>query len=452
MEFSFLIVGLVVGAGLGWVLHSRRRPAEIDTSQLQALATDLDAARQRCHSFEVELTEARTRVEGLQQQLATAQKQYADLQERERAAAAEREKAKADEHTVLQQLAPVAEQLKFMTAKVNEIEKSRAEDAGQLREQIEATQHAARASFDAARTLSTALRDNSVRGTWGETQLKTLVESAGLLNHVDFATQSTVSDSGSTGRPDMVVRLPGGKALPIDSKVPYTSYVDAQADGIGVDQRLELLRDHAKKIRNHVDALSKREYPRLLADDAKSGFDASPDFTIAFIPSDTFLGAALEVDPSLLDYAFSKNVVLATPSSLWSILKAVSYTWRQENIAANALTLTESAREFYRRIVPLAKHIADLGKSIEKSAETYNKFVGSLERSVLPQGRVLEKLDTTKELAAAPLIETAARKFTAEELLDELDRVNADVIDADVIGEVTIGEVTIGERPNRLTA
>jgi DNA recombination protein RmuC len=450
MEFLFLAVGLFLGALLGWMLKSRRPQDAVDTSELDAetarlaadaarLTADLDGARVRGHALEVELAEARTRSDGLREQLETSQKQYSDLQEQQRreneARVKATERAAQDESKVLQQLAPVAQQLKSMETKVEEIERSRAHDAGQLREQIEATQRAANASFQAANTLNTALRDNSVRGAWGETQLKTLVESAGLINHVDFDTQQTVSDSGSTGRPDMIVRLPGGKALPIDSKVPYNAYVDAQAEGISVEQRQALLADHAKRIRGHVDALARREYPRLLEDDARSGYSSSPDFTIAFIPSDTFLAAALEVDPSLLDYAFSRSVVLATPSSLWSILKAVAHTWRQENIAADAAKITEAAREFYRRLVPMAKYVADLGKSIEKSADSYNKFVGSLEQRVLPQGRALEKLDTTKELAAATPVSTVPRTLAAPELVDALGA--DDIIEAQVVEEMT---------------
>ncbi|HEY3736544.1 MAG TPA: DNA recombination protein RmuC [Jatrophihabitans sp.] len=446
MEIALLAIGLVVGVLLGWALKSRGPETQVDTAPIEALTSELEAVRGRSHELEVDLTQARTRAEGLTAQLMVAQQQFSDLQEQQRREVEAREKAAAGESKVLQQLAPVADQLKSMQSKVAEIEKSRAEDAGELKAQIEATQRAARASFDAANTLSTALRDNSVRGAWGETQLKTLVESAGLVNHVNFDTQTTISDSGNIGRPDMVVRLPGGKALPIDSKVPYTSYVDAQADGISADQRRSLLLDHAKKIRGHVDALAKREYPRLLEDDVKSGYDASPDFTIAFIPSDTFLGAALELDPSLLDYAFSRSIVLATPSSLWSILKAVAYTWRQENIAADAAQITEAAREFYRRLVPMAKYIADLGKSIDRSAESYNKFVGSLEQRVLPQGRALEKLDTTKELAPAPIVETSPRQLAAPELLDALRLFDdEDVIEAQVIEEV---EKLSGQAPD----
>jgi DNA recombination protein RmuC len=418
------------------MLKSRRPQDEVDTSEFAAegarLTGDLEASRQRCHELEVGLTEARTRTDGLREQLAAAQGQYSELQAQQRRENEERARAAEDESKVLQQLAPVAEQIKAMEAKVHEIEKSRAEDAGQLREQIEATQRAANASFQAASTLNTALRDNAVRGAWGETQLKTLVESAGLINHVDFDTQQTVSDSGNTGRPDMVVRLPGGKALPIDSKVPYNAYVDAQAEGISAEQRQALLLDHAKRIRGHVDALARREYPRLLEDDARSGYSSSPDFTIAFIPSDTFLGAALEVDPSLLDYAFSRSVVLATPSSLWSILKSVAYTWRQENIAEDAAKITEAAREFYRRLVPMAKYVADLGKSIEKSADAYNKFVGSMEQRVLPQGRLLEKLDTTKEIAPATPVATVPRALAAPELVDALED---EIMDAEVLPE-----------------
>jgi DNA recombination protein RmuC len=244
------------------------------------------------------------------------------------------------------------------------------------------------------------------------------------------------------------VRLPGGKAVPIDSKVPYNAYVDAQAEGISVDQRQALLAEHAKRIRGHVDALARREYPRLLEDDARSGYSSSPDFTIAFIPSDTFLGAALEVDPSLLDYAFNRSVVLATPSSLWSILKAVAYTWRQENIAADAAKITEAAREFYRRLVPMAKYVSELGKSIEKSADAYNKFVGSLEQRVLPQGRQLEKLDTTKELAPATPVSTVPRALSAPELVEALGA--DDIIEAQVVEEMS--RLSASDEPDTLWA
>ena len=468
MEFALLAAGLVIGVVLGWLAASRRATAPVpqpgpdpvlelqhERALLEARAESERALSElalretgRRAELEARVAEAEASERGLREALAAAQEQYRALVERNRIEQAERERAAGDESKVLQSLAPVAQQIQTMQAKVDELEKQRSAQHSELAEQIRATRQAAAESHRTATTLATALRNNAVRGSWGETSLSTLLESSGLLPHVDLESQLTLRSSEGTGRPDYVVRLPGGMAVPIDSKVPYSAYIDAQNEESDPDRRSSLLTEHAKTVRGHVDQLSRRNYPKLLVDDGASGYTDATDFTIAFIPSDTILDAALRVDPSLFDYAFGKNVVLATPASLWTILKGFASMWRQNEVAETAAELNAVARELYSRLVTMAEPIAKLGRSLTTSVNDYNKFVGSLERNVLPQGRKLEKLDATKMLPDLGAVEIAPRALAAPEFaaLAELDDVERPELDLGLaLGGTSGSEEILGD-------
>ncbi len=426
-----LLVGLALGAVVG-VLVSRSRqvqaaePVEVgeDPALVEARhRAELNEAR---HAAEVEhariraeLTNARAEVEArlaaasaqaqqLREQVGDAQQQYRDAVERHRLEEQRREAAGAAESKVLQQLAPVATQLRDMRAKVDELEKQRSEQHGHLAAQIRASQASAERSREAAEMLSSALRNNSVRGAYGETQLRSLVESAGLLHRVDFTTQeSIVADSGAR-RPDMIVKLPGRKQMAVDAKMPYSAYIESCRADLDDERRSTLLVQHARQVKQHVDALAGKEY--------WTGLETSPEFTVAFIPSEAILNAALDADHGLMEHAFGRGIVLATPVNLWAVLKTVAFTWKQEDLADNAQELVDLGRELYKRLGTLTDHVTKLGRSIERTVTDYNKFAGSLEGRVLATARKLDAGDGAVTQGRVEQIEAPPRSLTAAEM------------------------------------
>ncbi len=322
--------------------------------------------------------------------------------------AKERQAKEQSESRVLQKLAPVATQLQQMQRKVEEIEEKRARQHGHLAEQIRATQESAARSQQAAETLSGALRNNTVRGAYGETQLTSLVESAGLLNRIDFSTQESITADSGARRPDMVIKLPGRKQMAVDAKVPYAVFIDANRPDLDDAERKRMFVQHAKAVRAHVDALAQKEY--------WTGLPTSPEFTVAFIPNDAILNAALDADPSLMEHAFARGIVLATPVNLWAVLKTVAFTWRQEDLAENAQELVDLGRELYKRLGTLSSHVSKLGRSLERSVKDYNTFVGSLERGVLVTARKLDRVDDTALLGDVQELDVDPRSLTASEL------------------------------------
>jgi DNA recombination protein RmuC len=272
---------------------------------------------------------------------------------------------------------------------------------------------------------------------WGETQLRTLVESAGLLNRVDFTVQSTISAESGMRRPDMVINLPGGKMIPVDAKVPYNSYIDASAIPAGATgeqerQRDELLAKHAKQVRSHVDALAAKSY--------WTGLESSPDFTIAFIPNEPLLTAALETDASLMEYAFSKRVILANPATLWALLKTIAFTWQQDVLTEDAKRLFDLGKELYSRLSTLSEHADKLRRSIESTVTSYNQFASSLEQRVLVTARKLDGLDESKVIATPGEIDEQPKRLSQPELV----QLEHDALDETGVGrdELDLGLVT----------
>lgn len=373
------LVTLVIGLALGWLTAHSRTSADLAASQAESreLRAALDDAR-------------------------LAHREYVDA---DRAARARRDESDQATAQVLSTLTPVAEQLRTMQSRVEGLEQARVAQHAELTEQIRATQVGVEQSRRAATDLASVLRNNhSVRGSWGETQLRTLVESAGLLNRVDFAVQLSVASESGARRPDMVVNLPGGKQMAVDSKVPYNSFMDAQRDGVAPELRADLLQAHAKAVRGHVDALGQKGY--------WTGLPVSPEFVVAFIPNDQLLNAALDVDPSLMEHAFSRGVILATPANLWGLLKTIAFTWKQDALTEDAQALFEHGQTVYRRVVKLADHVDKLGRRIASSVTAYNDFAGSLERSLLPAARKLNQVDPNS-LGTPRAIDDAPRMLTA---------------------------------------
>ncbi len=436
-----LLVGLLVGLALGVVgglLLERSRqvepedlredPALVEARHDAALAQvrhDEAAARAR---VENELASARASLEGVQREIEAVREQYRETVETHRREARQREAASESEAKVLEKLAPVTSQLRSMQQKVEEIEKQRAGQHSALSEQLRVSQVTAEKSRQAAEALSSALRNNSQRGAYGETQLTSLVESAGLLKRIDYSTQESITADTGARRPDMVVKLPGRKQMAIDAKVPFAAFIEAHETDEG-NHRARLLKQHAKQVRGHVDALAGKEY--------WTGLTSSPEFTIAFIPNDAILNAALDADPALMEHAFGKGIVLATPVNLWAVLKTVAFTWKQEDLAEHAQEVVDLGRELYKRLGTLSSHVTKLGKSLERGVKDYNAFVGSLERGVLVTARKLDGFDDSALDVVEP-VEVEARSLTRSEFtaLEDLERPELDLsIEAGVVDD-----------------
>lgn len=392
-----LFSGLMAGIALGWFLRSRK-----------LLPTDNQ-------DMAVRLATAEATVAGKDERIAALERMLADLQQDKDRRVAEDAQRAEEEHKVLEALAPVKETLQVMQKKVSELESQRQEQFGQISEQLLQTRQFGEELRATTQSLASALSSNSVRGTWGEAQLRRLVEVAGLTAHVDFDTQTTMSTDEGKIRPDMVINLPGGKSIVVDAKVPFNSYLEASqipvtATGEEAARRESLMKAHVKAVRSHVDALSSKGY--------WSGFDFSPEFVLAFIPSESLLASALEADPTLLDYAFGKRVALASPVNLWAVLKTVSYTWQQQVVTDEAKKLFDLGNEIYNRLQTMTKHTEDLRKAIENTVKHYNGFISSLETRVLATARKFPGIDPTKILAEGAEVHDAPKPLTAGELVD----------------------------------
>ncbi|WP_292831836.1 DNA recombination protein RmuC [Microbacterium sp.] len=411
---ALVIASLLAGLLAGWfggAAHSAER-----------------AARERAHLVaRVAAAEAGSALltEQLEQQRALTR----ELSTQARADLAARDERERREQQVLRALAPVQESLQTMQGKVDQLERDRREQFGSLAEQLRRAQESDEALRSTTESLAGALRSNPARGVWGETQLRRIVESAGLTRYVDFETQTTIGSDAGVGRPDLVVRLPGDKALAVDAKVPLGAYLEASTipvTAIGAEgaRRRTLLEQHVKAVRGHVDALAKKAY--------WAGLSSSPEFVVCFIPSESLLAAALEEDPALLDYAFGRRVALASPVNLWAVLKTVAYTWTQQDVSDEARTLFALGSELYQRLSTLTGHADDLRRAIERTVDSYNRFAGSLETRVLVTARKFPGIDETRlDAVTAPApVETTPRKLTAPEFTaPEFSSMGADLGD-----------------------
>lgn len=302
---------------------------------------------------------------------------------------------------------PLAETLDKLNAQQREMEQLRSGAYAGLTEQVRnllAAQHDLKSE---THRLVTALRRPEVRGRWGEVQLRRVVELAGMLDHCDFFEQETTADGR---RPDMVVRLPGGKSVVLDSKAPVAAYLEA-TEAESVDARQRALARYAQHVRTHVQQLAAKAYWEQFA--------PSPEFVVLFLPGEAFLGAALQEDPGLIEYASEKKVILATPTTLLALLKAVYYGWRQEALADNARQVSEIGAQLYERLSKLGEHWNSVGKSLGQAVKAYNDATGSLETRVLVTARKFETLRVAPEGRTLPVslqLEQTTRTPQAPEL------------------------------------
>ncbi len=307
----------------------------------------------------------------------------------------------ARQQAIDQLVKPLKESLEKVDTKIGELEQTRARAYGQLGQQLEALGSAQLRLQSEASKLSTALRSTSYAGSWGELQLRRVVELADMLPYADFSEQ----ESSGPLRADLVVRLPGGQRIVVDAKTPVQSYRDA-LDAPDEPSRAARLLDHAQKIRGHIDALGAKNYWEQ--------FQPAPEFVVLFIPGDHFLTAALQTDSSLLERAIARKVLLATPITLIALLKAASYGWRQEAVSKNADEISRLGRDLYDRAATFADHLEKIGRGLEAAVKGYNAAVGSFETSVLPGARKFAELGAkgTKELNAPASVETGVREIT----------------------------------------
>ena len=332
-------------------------------------------------------------------------------------------------------LAPLSDTIGRVEAQVGALERDRVRQFGELGERLSAVGRSTESLRTETASLASALNSSTVRGAWGEVQLRRVLELSGLLARCDFDEQVTaVSAHGATVRPDAVINLPGGRHVVVDSKAPMSHFLQAHGETVSDLERAELLAAHATALRRHVEALAGKAY--------WSAFTRSPEVVICFVPGEAILATALSDDPGLYEHALSRQVVLASPGTLYAVLRTVGAIWQQDALEQSARELLVIGRDLYSRLGTLGGHVVAMGASLGRSVEQYNRFVGTLESRVLVTARRMHDLHLTTE---APVrldpIETAPRSLSASELTDDLGRDVADTRgardDAYLEGEAT---------------
>ena len=386
-----LLLGLLLGVILGAVIGLLVARSRSNSPATVAVLSELKAEAAASDATAVALRE-----------------QVEQLLAHQRAA----QQSRDADNRVLQALSPVQETLRTMQQTVADLETQRSLQHGQLSEQLKNATESEERLRGTAESLASALRNNGTRGVWGETQLRNVVQAAGLIERVDFDVQHSVLSDAGAGRPDMVIHLPGGKNIAVDAKVPFSAFLEASqiavtATGDEGARREALIKQHVRVVRGHIDTLASKAY--------WAGLDASPELVIAFIPSESLVASAMEADPSIMDYAFGKRVALASPVTLWSVLKTVAFSWQQDVLTDEAKNLFDLGKELYQRLSTLSEHADKLRRSIDSTVSSYNQFANSLESRVLVSARKLNALDESKVLGATVPLEATAKPLTAVE-------------------------------------
>ncbi|MDH4049150.1 MAG: DNA recombination protein RmuC [Gammaproteobacteria bacterium] len=407
-----LTAGLLLGGGVVWLIlrgRDRRRLREIQV--LEARIKSQDALQlERESAFEAASGRlARAFSDLANQSLKSNSENF--LRMAEQNLGAHQEKAKRElserEQAVENLVKPIREALQHSQRQISELEKARSEAYGSIRSQLESMQLSQQSLAQETQNLVNALRRPQVRGRWGEITLRRLVELAGMVEHCDFQEQVHTSGDEKIIRPDMIVRMPDNRELVVDVKTPLEAYLEAVEAKDDAQRQLGLKR-HARNLREHVRSLAGKTY--------WDQFSRSPEFVILFIPGDQFLSAALNEDPDLIEYALSRQIILATPTSFVALLKAVAYGWRQLALADNAEEIRGLAEDLYGRLTAFVGHLNRVGRQLASSVENYNRAVGSLERKVLPGARKFVELGIRpkKLMEQTEVLESLPREMTDE--------------------------------------
>jgi DNA recombination protein RmuC len=421
------ILALLLGGAIGVYLGSKIGQAGAETSlqlrsMLDAVVTERDTAKDNLARLETSLSERERAFEeqlrGVSEAKEMLSAQFGEIGQKllgeaqaqflQRADERFNQAGDKNEERLRALLSPVGEKLKAYEDQVSKVEKDRNEAYGQLTgliDQMRAGQE--RVSTEAAKLVNSLRNAPKARGRWGEQQLKNVLESCGLSQHVDFVTEASVNTDEGRLRPDAILKVPGGSLLVIDAKVSLNDYQDAFASNDD-DARLVAMSRHTASMKAHIEGLSRKAY--------WDQFDGAADYVIMFVPGEHFLAAALEHDPSLWDFAFEKKVLLSTPTNLVAIARTVASVWRQEGLAREAKQIGQLGKEMYDRIAVAAQHLKSVGSGLNNAVNNYNKFVGSFERNVMSTGRKFAELN----------IETGKRELEDIQPIEALPRYSSE--------------------------
>jgi DNA recombination protein RmuC len=392
-----LLIGLALGGGAAWLAlrnsgERAARAAKAAMEQERAAVADRLAAEFRRLSTDA---------------LGANNRQFLDLAKTQfdgfQAA------AKGDIDQILQ---PVKESLAKVDMRIAEIEKERVGAYGKLSVQVEEMAKSHLRLGSETQKLVNAMRSPGIRGRWGELQLRRVIEMAGMQAHVDFQEQVSVETDDGRQRPDVIVRLPGGRTIVIDSKVPFDHYFEAANEDCEDAARHSALLRHARLVRDHMAALGRKSYWQQ--------FDPSPDLVVMFLPDEGFFSAALRIDPGLVEAGIQNHVVPATPTTLIALLRAIEFGWRQEALTQNAREISDHAAELYKRLAKFGEHFQKVGRGLTTAIGSYNDAVGSMERNVLPSARRIKDLKAahvTSDMPELATVDVIARPVSAPELL-----------------------------------
>lgn len=431
-DILVFLAGLLLGgiAAWGWTVARMRAIATDDSIDLRTRLAAADAttaeARSQLSTAQATVTELRNAVETERRERAIAQtrleeaarhveeqrKLLDDAREklRETFAAVSTESLKTSGETFLKQtderVRPLREALERYEKQIKEMESARQTAYGGLREQVTKLATSSDSLNKQTGSLVTALRHPSARGRWGEMTLRRVVDVAGMTERVDFDEQADSTTEAGRQRPDLIVRLPGERVVVVDAKTPLDAYLDAM-EFEDADARNAKLVEHARAVRKQVDSLSKKDYAANLKRDSQR----TPEFVVMFLPGEAFFSAAVALDPDLIAYAAERQVVLASPTTLIALLRAVAYGWQQQSMAVNAERIAEAGRELFERVCKFTEHLNKIGMGLKKAGEAYNDAAGSWEARVAPSGRLLKELGAAADKDKLPELTPLAQSL-----------------------------------------